>query len=221
MKTINKIVCSLNIILLILFVKRNKAEETLSSLFDFNFNDINDDTLKKNKDFEFIEEKESILVIKEKIKKVACLSLINKITKDSNDELKNKLKEAKETNKTNFKKFIGNMTENCVKKIKEEDINKILDYENINNIQYNAGMDILQFDEYFSRLSKQNEQYKTVKEIEIQKDKSSSLFKIIIIIICIFIAFLLLVILLKKYRKKYDEDIDDKKMKGKKKLKKN
>ena len=165
------IICSLYFILLIIFVKENKAKKTIPSLFDFNLDDINDDVIKTNKDFNLNEEKETIVLAREKLKKLACLSLINKITKDADDELKNKLKDAKETNKNNFKQFIGKMTDSCAKQIKQDKINRILKYQNIINNKINADKNILEFDKYFTELSKKNEYYKKVKEMEIQKEK--------------------------------------------------
>ena len=210
------IICSLYFILLIIFVKENKAKKSIPSLFDFNLDEINDDVIKKNKDFDLYEEKETILLAREKMKKLACLNLINKLTKDADDELKNKLKDAKEINKNNFKKFIENMTDSCTKQIKEDKINKILKYQNIMNNKINADKNILEFDKYFTELSKQTEYYKNLKEMEIQKEKRKFIIKIIAIILCIFIVCLILVTLFKKCKRKDKEEKEDKK-----KLKKN
>ena len=210
------IICSLYFILLIIFVKENKAKKSIPSLFDFNLDDINDEVIKKNKEFNLNEEKETILLAREKLKKLACLNLINKITKDADDELKNKLKDAKETNKNNFKQFIDNMTDCCTKQIKQDKIKRILKYQNVINNKINADKNILEFDKYFTELSKKNEYYKKIKEMEIQKEKRFFLIKMFAIIICIFIVCLILVKLLKKCRRKDKEEKDDKK-----KLKKN
>ena len=51
-----------------------------------------DDVLSKFKDFDFAKEKQDIILIKEKMKKVACLNIISAIIKEAETDIKLKLK---------------------------------------------------------------------------------------------------------------------------------
>ena len=193
--------------------------ETFSSIYDFDLN-ISEDILKKYKDFDFIKDKQNILSVQEKMKKVSCLNLINNIIKEANDDLKNKLKEAKEENKENFRKFIKNITETCINKINKEEINKILDYQNIIDKTNKVNYDLLNFNENFDKLKKENKKIKNLIELEKQKIIKNYRIKMaiyagVIIIICFVIIFFL-----KNLKKKKIEEKDEKKGKSKKKMKK-
>ena len=190
--------------------------ETFSSIYDFDLN-ISEDILKKYKDFDFIKDKQNILSVQEKMKKVSCLNLINNIIKEANDDLKNKLKEAKEENKENFRKFIKNITETCINKINKEEINKILDYQIIIDKTNKVNYDLLNFNENFDKLKKENKKIKNLIELEKQKIIKNYRIKMaiyagVIIIICFVIIFFL-----KNLKKK---KIEEKKGKSKKKMKK-
>ena len=193
--------------------------ETFSSIYDFDLN-ISEDILKKYKDFDFIKDKQNILSVQEKMKKVSCLNLINNIIKEANDDLKNKLKEAKEENKENFRKFIKNITETCINKINKEEINKILDYQNIIDKTNKVNYDLLNFNENFDKLKKENKKIKNLIELEKQKIIKNYRIKMaiyagVIIIICFVIIFFL-----KNLKKKKIEEKEEKKGKSKKKMKK-
>ena len=193
--------------------------ETFSSIYDFDLN-ISEDILKKYKDFDFIKDKQNILSVQEKMKKVSCLNLINNIIKEANDDLKNKLKEAKEENKENFRKFIKNITETCINKINKEEINKILDYQNIIDKTNKVNYDLLNFNENFDKLKKENKKIKNLIELEKQKIIKNYRIKMaiyagLIIIICFVIIFFI-----KNLKKKKIEEKEEKKGKSKKKMKK-
>ena len=110
-------VCSLYLIISIFFIKiqKTRTEKTFNSILDIDFNDLNDDTLKQYKDFDFVNEKQNIIFIQEKLKKVSCLNLINKVLKE-NAEFKKKCKEAKTENKEKYKMFM-NIMKNFLKKM--------------------------------------------------------------------------------------------------------
>ena len=193
--------------------------ETFSSIYDFDLN-ISEDILIKYKDFDFIKDKQNILSVQEKMKKVSCLNLINNIIKEANDDLKNKLKEAKEENKENFRKFIKNITETCINKINKEEINKILDYQNIIDKTNKVNYDLLNFNENFDKLKKENKKIKNLIELEKQKIIKNYRIKMaiyagVIIIICFVIIFFI-----KNLKKKKIEEKEEKKGKSKKKMKK-
>ena len=193
--------------------------ETFSTIYDFDLN-ISEDILKKYKDFDFIKDKQNILSVQEKMKKVSCLNLINNIIKEANDDLKNKLKEAKEENKENFRKFIKNITETCINKINKEEINKILDYQNIIDKTNKVNYDLLNFNENFDKLKKENKKIKNLIELEKQKIIKNYRIKMaiyagVIIIICFVIIFFI-----KNLKKKKIEEKEEKKGKSKKKMKK-
>ena len=215
---------SFYIILYILLLKGIKTEEKISSILDFDINNnLNDDILTKNKDFDFLNDRNSVISIKNKTKKVACLMVIDKAIKNDNN-LKNKLKEAKSENKVNYKKFIKNITDNCIKHIKDEEVNKILDYQftTLKDNGINAE-ELLQINVYLKELLEQNEILNKLKELEIKKEIRNNIIKniiffILVIAICLIILYIFKYI--KKTKKGEKEDKKNKKTKDKK-LKKN
>ena len=210
-----KLLFLLNIILLI--TSQETKEESFSSILDFDFNNISGDTLKKYKDFDFAKDKQNILSIQEKMKKVSCLKIINNVIKEANNDLKNKLKQAKEENKENFKKFIKNLTETCTGKINKEEINKILDYQNIIDKKNKVDNDLIKFNENFDKLLKENEKSKKLKEIENEKMKRNYRIKMIVYIMGIIIICFVIISFGKKLKKKKVEEKDGKKEKKEKK----
>ena len=107
-----------------------KSEDSSYSILDMELNSIDDKLLNSFKDFEFVKDKHDTLNIRQKMKKVACLNIVIKAIKESKADIINQLKAAKEENKNNFNKFINNMTNTCIKIIKEKDIKEILNHEN-------------------------------------------------------------------------------------------
>ena len=215
---------SFYIILYILLLKGIKTEEKISSILDFDINNnLNDDILTKNKDFDFLNDRNSVISIKNKTKKVACLMVIDKAIKNDNN-LKNKLKEAKSENKVNYKKFIKNITDNCINHIKNEEVNKILDYQftTLKDNGINAE-ELLQINVYLKELLEQNEIIIKLKELEIKIEIRNNIIKNIIFFILV-IAICLIILYIFKYIKKTKKgEKDDKKNKKTKdkKLKKN
>ena len=223
MKKFTNIVPNLYLIFITIIFRFNivKSEKSAFSLLDFNFSKIDDHILSKYKDFDFSEDKQNILSIKEKMKKVACLQLINNHIKTNNNELKNKLKETKRENKVNFKMFIKNITDICIKNINKEEINKILNYLMIIDKQVNINDNLLRFNENFEKLLEKNEYDKKIKDIEIKKNNRKKLIQYLIYIICIGFIFIVAILIFRNKKKKNIEVVDDKKSKSKKKLKKN
>ena len=143
--------------LIILLFTTIKSKDSFSSILNINFNNINDDILKNYRDFDFVKDKQRFIFIKNKIKKVSCLNLINNVIKEINNETKNKLKKIKIKDKENIKIFIKNITNNCINKIKDDEIYKILDYKKVISNENYINNEILNFNEFFSELIKQNE----------------------------------------------------------------
>ena len=207
------------IILYILLLSGIKTEEKISSILDFDINNnLNEDILTKNKDFDFLNDRNTVISIKNKTKKVACLMFIDKVIKNDNN-LKNKLKEAKSENKVNYKKFINKISDNCIKHIKNEEVNKILDYQFTTS--KDDGMnaeELLQINVCLKELLEQNENLKKLKELEIKKEKRNNIIKNIIFIILIIVICLVIFYIFKYLKKAKKGEKDDKKDK---KLKKN
>ena len=193
--------------LIILLFTIIRSEDSFSSILNINFNNINDDILKNYKDFDFVKDKQRFIIIKDKIKKVSCLNLINNAIKEINNETKNKLKEIKIEDKENIKIFIKNITNNCINKIKDDEIYKILDYKKVISNENYINNEILNFNEFFSELIKQNEFKKKVKESEIEKSKKQYRTKMIIYAIIIIIVSLIISIIFNKRKK--NENIGD------------
>lgn len=212
------------IILYILLLSGIKTEEKISSILDFDINNnLNEDILTKNKDFDFLNDRNTVISIKNKTKKVACLMFIDKVIKNDNN-LKNKLKEAKSENKVNYKKFINKISDNCIKHIKNEEVNKILDYQFTTS--KDDGMnaeELLQINVCLKELLEQNENLKKLKELEIKKEKRNNIIKNIIFIILIIVICLVIFYIFKYLKKAKKGEKDDKKDKNTKdkKLKKN
>jgi len=214
------ILSSLYLVITIFFIKIQKiiTQKSFNSIFDIDFNDISNDTLKKYKDFDFYNDKKSIISIQDKLKKISCMNLINKFIKE-NTEIKKKLKEAKTENKQKYKIFIKNMTDNCINKINNDEINDILNYQNIISNKINYNEELLKFNEYFDKLYNENEYDKKIKQIEIEKNERYYKIKIFIYFIGI-VIFFIIIFLIRKPKKKIIEDKNNN-IKSKKKLKKN
>ena len=214
------IIPSLYLVITIFFIKIQKriTQKSFNSIFDIDFNDISNDTLKKYKDFDFYNDKKSIISIQDKLKKISCMNLINKFIKE-NTEIKKKLKEAKAENKNKYKIFIKNMTDNCINKINNDEINDILNYQNIISNKINYNEELLKFNEYFDKLYKENEYDKKIKQIENEKNERYYKIKMFIYFIGI-VIFFIIIFLIRKPKKKIIEDKNNN-IKSKKKLKKN
>ena len=210
----------LYLVIAIFFIKIQKiiTQKSFNSIFDIDFNDISNDTLKKYKDFDFYNDKKSIISIQDKLKKISCMNLINKFIKE-NTEIKKKLKEAKTENKQKYKIFIKNMTDNCINKINNDEINDILNYQNIISNKINYNEELLKFNEYFDKLYNENEYDKKIKQIEIEKNERYYKIKMFIYFIGI-VIFFIIIFLIRKPKKKIIEDKNNN-IKSKKKLKKN
>ena len=206
-------ISSIYLIINILFIlfQNTKTKKSLKSIFDFDFNDLNDDTLKKYKDFDFYYDKQNINSIKEKEKKVSCLNLLNKVIKDNN-ELKKKFKDRKMENKEKYKYFINNITDNCINKINKDEINEILNYENIISNKINFNDDLLKINEYYDQFYGEN------KAIDI--NVQSFRIKIFLYFCGVIILFMILIILRLSSMKKKSEDKEVSNIKSKKKIKK-
>ena len=87
------------------------SEESSFSLLDMNLNIIDDNLLKSFNDLKFSKDKQDIIIIQQKMKKVACLNIITKAIKESKSDIKNQIELAKSQNKNNFNKFIHNMAD--------------------------------------------------------------------------------------------------------------
>ena len=223
MKIFKKKMNYFSLLVITIFFQFNKinSEYISSSIFDLDFSNVNDDILSKYKDFDFAQDKKDILSTQETKKKVACLYIIKNHIQTSNDELKNKLKEAKSINKNNYKKFIKNITNICIKRIKKHIINKVLNYQNIIDKQININEDILQFNQNFENLLKETERVKKFKEIEIEKNNRNNRIKNLIVIIGIILVCIVVTMIFRNKKDKNLEEKEDKKGKSKKKLKKN
>ena len=191
-----------------IIIQNTKTKKPFNSIFDLDFNDLNDDTLKKYKDFDFYYDKQNIISIKEKEKKVSCLNLINKILKDNN-ELKKKFKEAKMENKEKYKYFINNITDNCINKINKDEINEILNYENVISNKINFNEDLLKINEFYDKFY--------VEKKVIDENIQSFRIKMFLYFSVVIIVFMILLILIVSSKKKKNEDKDVKNIKSKKK----
>ena len=191
-----------------------KSGESSYPLLDMDLNNIDDNTLKSFQDFEFSKDKQDTINIKQKMKKIACMNIITTVIKESNSEIKHQLKSAKSQNKNNFNIFINNMTETCIKIIKEKDIKQILNIENFEKKNFPLGKKEIKFEEHLSQFLEENERYKKMEEMEIYRQKRNKM-----IINSIFIGTIVFIIFLiwNFGRKKKGNDNDDKKAKNEKK----
>ena len=191
-----------------------KSGESSYPLLDIDLNNIDDNTLKSFQDFEFSKDKQDTINIKQKMKKIACMNIITTVIKESNSEIKHQLKSAKSQNKNNFNIFINNMTETCIKIIKEKDIKQILNIENFEKKNFPLGKKQIKFEEHLSQFLEENERYKKMEEIEIyRKKRNKMIINSILIGTIVFIIFLIW----NFGRKKKGNDNDDKKAKNEKK----
>ena len=191
-----------------------KSSESSYPLLDIDLNNIDDNTLKSFQDFEFSKDKQDTINIKQKMKKIACMNIITTVIKESNSEIKHQLKSAKSQNKNNFNIFINNMTETCIKIIKEKDIKQILNIENFEKKNFPLGKKEIKFEEHLSQFLEENERYKKMEEMEIYRQKRNKM-----IINSIFIGTIVFIIFLiwNFGRKKKGNDNNDKKEKNEKK----
>lgn len=191
-----------------------KSGESSYPLLDIDLNNIDDNTLKSFQDFEFSKDKQDTINIKQKMKKIACMNIVTTVIKESNSEIKHQLKSAKSQNKNNFNIFINNMTETCIKIIKEKDIKQILNIENFEKKNFPLGKKEIKFEEHLSQFLEENERYKKMEEMEIYRQKRNKM-----IINSIFIGTIVFIIFLiwNFGRKKKGNDNNDKKEKNEKK----
>ena len=191
-----------------------KSSESSYPLLDIDLNNIDDNTLKSFQDFEFSKDKQDTINIKQKMKKIACMNIITTVIKESNSEIKHQLKSAKSQNKNNFNIFINNMTETCIKIIKEKDIKQILNIENFEKKNFPLGKKEIKFEEHLSQFLEENERYKKMEEMEIYRQKRNKMIiNSILIGTIVFIIFLIW----NFGRKKKGSDNSDKKEKNEKK----
>ena len=191
-----------------------KSSESSYPLLDIDLNNIDDNTLKSFQDFEFSKDKQDTINIKQKMKKIACMNIVTTVIKESNSEIKHQLKSAKSQNKNNFNIFINNMTETCIKIIKEKDIKQILNIENFEKKNFPLGKKEIKFEEHLSQFLEENERYKKIEEMEIYRQKRNKMIiNSILIGTIVFIIFLIW----NFGRKKKGNDNDDKKAKNEKK----
>ena len=191
-----------------------KSGESSYPLLDIDLNNIDDNTLKSFQDFEFSKDKQDTINIKQKMKKIACMNIVTTVIKESNSEIKHQLKSAKSQNKNNFNIFINNMTETCIKIIKEKDIKQILNIENFEKKNFPLGKKEIKFEEHLSQFLEENERYKKMEEMEIYRQKRNKMIiNSILIGTIVFIIFLIW----NFGRKKKGNDNDDKKAKNEKK----
>ena len=191
-----------------------KSGESSYPLLDIDLNNIDDNTLKSFQDFEFSKDKQDTINIKQKMKKIACMNIVTTVIKESNSEIKHQLKSAKSQNKNNFNIFINNMTETCIKIIKEKDIKQILNIENFEKKNFPLGKKEIKFEEHLSQFLEENERYKKMEEMEIYRQKRNKMIiNSILIGTIVFIIFLIW----NFGRKKKGNDNGDKKEKNEKK----
>ena len=157
-----------------------KSGESSYPLLDMDLNNIDDNTLKSFQDFEFSKDKQDTINIKQKMKKIACMNIITTVIKESNSEIKHQLKSAKSQNKNNFNIFINNMTETCIKIIKEKDIKQILNIENFEKKNFPLGKKEIKFEEHLSQFLEENERYKKMEEMEIYRQKRKRMLKLVV-----------------------------------------
>jgi hypothetical protein len=196
------------------FFSSIKSGESSYPLLDIDLNNIDDNTLKSFQDFEFSKDKQDTINIKQKMKKIACMNIITTVIKESNSEIKHQLKSAKSQNKNNFNIFIHNMTETCIKIIKEKDIKQILNIENFEKKNFPLGKKEIKFEEHLSQFLEENERYKKMEEMEMYRQKRNKM-----VINSIFIGTIVFIIFLiwNFGRKKKGNDNGDKKEKNEKK----
>ena len=152
-----------------------KSEDSSYSILDMELNSIDDKLLNSFKDFEFVKDKHDTLNIRQKMKKVACLNIVTTAIKQSKTDIINQLKAAKEQNKNNFNKFINNMTDTCIKIIKEKDIKEILNHENFKKKQFPINKKDVKFEEHLAQFLEENERIKKIEEMEFIRQKRNKI----------------------------------------------
>ena len=188
-----------------------KSEESSYSLLDFDFKSIDDNILKSFNDFEFAKDKEDIIKIQQKMKKIACLNIITKVIKESKSDIKNQLKAAKNQNKNNFNNFINNMTDTCVFKIKDKDVKQILNIDNFEKKNFPLNREDIKFKEHLTKLLEENDRIKKLEELELIRTKRN---KIILNTVFIGVGVLVILFIWNLLRKKKNSnDSDEKKEK--------
>ena len=191
-----------------------KSEESIYSSIDIDFNGIDDNILNSFNDFEFVKDKQDTLSIKQKMKKVACLNIITAVLKESRGDIKKQLRAAKEVNKNNFNKFINNMTETCINIITEKHINQIFNHNNYENRKFPLGKNEIKFKEHMAQFLEENEKFKKMEELELERQKRN---KMIFNSIIIGVVVLVILIFFNVFRKKKSNDKDVNKEKSEKK----
>ena len=197
-----------------------KSEDSSNPLLDMNLTTIDDNILKSFNDFEFSKDKQDIISIQKKMKKVACLSIITKEIKESKSDIKNQIKSAKSQNKNNFNNFIHNMTDTCVQIIKEKEVKQILNIENFENKNFPLGKKEIQFDKHLTQFIEDNERIKKMEEIELNRKKRN---KMIInttayafcVLLCFYVGYIIRKI--KKGKNNFDKKEKNEKKSGNKK----
>ena len=208
-------------IILTIYLTSIKSSESTYSILDMELNSINDNILNSFDDFEFAKDKHDTLNIKQKMKKVACLNIIVNIIKESKTDVKNQLKSAKLQNKNNFNKFINNMTNTCIEKIKEKDIEKILNHENFEKKNFPLSKKDIKFEEHLEQFLEENEKIKKIEEMElVKKKRNQMILNSILIGSGILIIFLIFSLLRRNHNTKNKLDENDTKKTGNKKRKK-
>ena len=200
-----------------------KSDDSSNPLLDMNFTTIDDNILKSFKDFEFSKDKQDIISIQKKMKKVACLSIITKVIKESKSDIKNQIKSAKSQNKNNFNNFVHNMTDSCVQIINEKEVKQILNIENFKSKNFPFGKKEIEFDKHLTQFIEDNERIKKMEEIEFNRKKR---IKMIInttsyafcVLICFYVGYIIRKI--KKGINNFDKKEKNEKKSGKKKGKK-
>ena len=200
-----------------------KSDDSSNPLLDMNFTTIDDNILKSFKDFEFSKDKQDIISIQKKMKKVACLSIITKVIKESKSDIKNQIKSAKSQNKNNFNNFVHNMTDSCVQIINEKEVKQILNIENFKSKNFPFGKKEIEFDKHLTQFIEDNERIKKMEEIEFNRKKR---IKMIInttsyafcVLICFYVGYIIRKV--KKGKNNFDKKEKNEKKSGKKKGKK-
>ena len=208
-------------IILTIYLTSIKSSESTYSILGMELNSINDNILNSFNEFEFAKDKHDTLNIKQKMKKVACLNIIVNIIKESKTDVKNQLKSAKLQNKNNFNKFINNMTNTCIEKIKEKDIEKILNHENFEKKNFPLSKKDIKFEEHLEQFLEENEKIKKIEEMElVKKKRNQMILNSILIGSAILIIFLIFSLLRRKKNTKNKVDENNTQKTGNKKKKK-
>ena len=195
------------ITLYLLVFFNTKSKETSYPLFDIDVDNINDDFLSKFKGFDFAKDKQDIITIKQKMKKISCLNIIIATIKEAESDLKIKLKKAKDEYKNNFNIFINNMTNICMDIIKEQDIKKILNHENFENKNFILYEESIKFEENLDKFLIENEKIKKLEQIENdRKIRNKRILNSLIIGAIMIIIF----IIIRKLKKKKEGNREDK-----------